>query len=340
VKRNTLIIIFVVCLIGFLIWLLKEPPVASSLARKMETAQTSNSIETNIATTPSQSSVASDAESRFKEGQSQMERIKRDSEAEVAKWKSTIIYYGKVIDEDGNPIQGANVSYNASALDNAFNQAQITGTVTSDDRGIFKIDGINGYTLMFQVSHSDYYSYPDNSTGFSKGSLPRKGYFSDTEDKAEIFRMHRKGNSVPLVHRRGGADVPVNAGLATVNFYGEQDRQVMGTLQIQARGDTPKNWSPTPYDWSVQLTVPNGGLVESTNQFDFLAPNTGYQSVIEIHMDKTQPVWSDTVVKTYFVKIATGYLRMGIRMRAKTPLYVSVDYYYNPDGSTNLESDK
>lgn len=256
---------------------------------------------------------------------------------EIFKWKSPIIYYGKVVDENGYPIQGARASYNASVLDSTFNQTQITGTVTSDERGIFKIDGINGYTLMLQVSHPNYYSYPDNSTGFSKGSLPRKGYYSDTEDRAEIFRMHKKGSPVPLVHRRGGADVPVNTGQATVNFSGEQDRQVIGTLQIQAWGDTPKNWSQTPYDWSVQLTVPNGGFIESTNQFDFMAPDTGYQTTIKINMAKDQPGWSDTVVKTYFVKLASGYLRMGIRMRAKTPLYVSLDYYYNPDGSRNLE---
>lgn len=152
--------------------------------------------------------------------------------------------------------------------------------------------------------------------------------------------MHSKGNPVPLVHRRGGADVPVNTGQATVNFWGEQDGQVVGVLQIQAWGDTPKNWSPTPYDWSVQLSVPNGGFAESTNQFDFVAPNVGYQPTIKINMAKDQPGWSDTVVKTYFVKLASGYLRMGIRMRAKTPLYVSLDYYYNPDGSCNLESDK
>jgi hypothetical protein len=190
---------------------------------------------------------------------------------------------------------------------------------------------------MVQLSHPDYYSFPDNPTGFDKRAVPRKGYFSDSEETADIFRMHSKGHPVPLVHRRGGADVPVNSGSIAVKFYGSQDKEVIGILQIEASGNTPKNWSPTPYDWSARLTVPGGGLVESTNQFDFVAPDSGYTESLKLDMNKNQPGWSDTINKSYFVKLPNGYLRMGIHIRAKTPVYTSLEYYYNPDGSQDLE---
>jgi len=259
-------------------------------------------------------------------------------QANVAMAQSPITYFGKVIDESNWPISGVTVSYTAYSLNASLEDVYNRGTVTTDGRGIFKVDGVQGINLMVELSHSNYYPYPDNSTGFDKRGLPRKGYFSDTEEKAEIFRMHRKGHPVPLVHRIGGADVPVNRGSATVKFYGGRDnRWVVGTLQIEASGNTPPNYSRTPYDWSVRLTVPDGGLVEFTNRFDFVAPDSGYQESIEIDMDKDQPGWSDTVTKSYFVKIPGGYLRMGIYIAAKTPLFTSLDYFYNPDGSQNLE---
>jgi len=267
----------------------------------------------------------------------QTEQTKRDSEAETILWQSPLLYYGKVVDENGAPIHGAVVSYGANSLSELQKEVYNTGTVTSDERGIFKIDGVRGVGLFIQLSHPRYYSYPDNSTGFDKRSLPKKGYYSDSEEKAELFRMHSKGSPAPLVHRRGGADVPVNSGSAAVAFYGQQDKQVVGTLEIQAWGRTPNNWSPTPYDWSVQLTVPNGGLLESTNQFDFVAPDSGYLQSIRIDMKMDQQGWSDSINKSYFIKLPNGYARMTIHLRAKTPLYSSLDYYYNPDGSANLE---
>ncbi len=202
-----------------------------------------------------------------------------------------------------------------------------------------KIDGVNGIGLMLQLTHPNYYPYPENSTGFDKRSVPKKGFYSDSEENAELFRMHSKGRPVSLVHRRGGANVPVNSGSATVNFVGQENSRIIGTLQIEASGNTPKNWNPEPYDWAVRLTVPDGGLIESTNQFDFVAPDSGYQQAVEIEMGKDQQGWSDSINKTFFVKSAAGYIRLGIHMRAKTPLYTSFEYYFNPDGSQNLESD-
>lgn len=265
------------------------------------------------------------------------EQAKSNSEQEIAMWQAPIQYFGKVVDENSQPITGVQVSYNASAMDTVRKEIQYTGLVSTDERGMFKIDGVNGVNLMLELSHPSYYAYPDNSTGFDKRSLPKKGFFSDCEERAESFRMHSKGHPVLLSHRRGGVDVPVNGGSAMVEFLGQQDKDVVGTLQIEASGNTPKNWSPKPYDWSVRLTVPNGGLVESTNQFDFNAPDSGYQRSIEIDMGQDQQGWSDTVDKSYFLKFQNVFARMKIHMRAKTPLYVSLEYFVNTDGTTNLE---
>jgi hypothetical protein len=269
--------------------------------------------------------------------QAHTDEFKSVVEVQITMAQAPLIYFGKVVDESNQPIAGVQVSYAVSTVNESREEVYNTGTVTSDERGIFKIDGVRGINLMVQLSHPNYYPYPDNSTGFDKRSVPGKGYFSDSEEKAELFRMHSKGHPVPLVHRRGGTDVPENDGARTVEFYGQQDKQVVGTLQIEASGDAPKNWSPTPYDWAVRLTVPGGGLVESTNQFDFVAPDSGYQQSVEIDMAKDQVGWSDTLNKSYFVQLPNGYLRMKIHMRAKTPLYTSLEYFYNPDGSRNLE---
>lgn len=272
--------------------------------------------------------------------QNRIEQIKRDEREYKLLWRTPLLFYGKVVDENGDPIPNVQVSYSGNALDESLTrEIRNRGTVTTDQRGIFKIDGINGIGLMFNLHHPGYYVYPDtyDNNGFDVRSPPKSGIVPDSEGNAAIFRMHSKGNPVSLVHRRSGADVPIGNGNAVVKLFGKEDGQIVGTLNIEAGGDTPKNWSPQPYDWSARLSVPGGGLVESSNHFEFVAPESGYQPSIEIKMSKNQPGWSDSADKWFFLKLPSGYARMRIHMRAKTPLYVSLEYYVNPDGSPNLE---
>ena len=83
-----------------------------------------------------------------------------------------------------------------------------------------------------------------------------------------------------------------------------------------------------------------GEFIERTNQFDFVAPSDGYISVLEWDFSKDMQKFPDSVAKTYFAKFSRGYARLGIYVGIKRPLLLSVDYDYNPDGSTNLEAKK
>jgi hypothetical protein len=205
-----------------------------------------------------------------------------------------------------------------------------TGTVTSDERGIFKIDGINGISLMLQLSHPDYYPYPDNSTGFDKRSLPKNGYFSDSEENAELFRMHSKGHPVPLISRGGGFHAPNDGSVANYPLRGNTRAEVLGQLQIQ--GWSGLRSSTYPYDWKVQLSLPNGGIIETTNYFDFIAPDSGYSDAATIEVNG-----SENVRKTYFLKVPAGYIRFKLEVIMGKDMFVTGQYDFNPDGSRNLE---
>ena len=229
------------------------------------------------------------------------------------------------------------VSYTAHAVTESLERIFNPGTVTSDERGIFKIDGVKGIGLMLQLSHPNYYPYPENSTGFDKRSVPRNGYFSDSEEKAELFGMHSKGHPVPLVHRADGINVPLDGTPTSLVLRGSDYNQKIGQLVVEASGNPPQRYNQQPFDWDAKITVPDGGLIEYTNQFDFVAPDNGYQSSVEFAFPKETVGWTDTVSKNYFIKLPSGYARLNIYIGAKRPLFFSVEYDYNPDGSPNLE---
>jgi len=273
--------------------------------------------------------------------QARFESMRQEMTNRALLWRTPLRYYGRVVDENGNPIAGARASYGGNALDETYtHETRNEGAVTTDTNGVFQIDGLRGIGLMVEVSHPDYYAYPENSTGFDVRSVPRSGYFSDSPERAEMFRMHNKGRPVPLVHHVDGVNVPLDGTPTALDLRATDYGQKIGRLVIQAYGTPPPRYNQQPFDWNVTVSVPAGGLIEYTDRFDFVAPEGGYQASAAFAYPKETAGWTDTVSKNFFVKLPSGYARLNIYLRAKRPLFFSIEYDYNADGSRNLERAK
>jgi len=260
--------------------------------------------------------------------------MESEMEREVILWQSSLLYYGRVVDENDAPIFGAQAAYSANSMDASLVEFENKGTATTDARGIFKIEGVRGVGLMVQVTHPGYYAYPTNSTGFDKRSLPQKGYFSDSEENAEVFRMHRKGHPVPLIHRRAGTDAPMNGTPIRVDLFSETRQRSIAELSIQAWTKAPSEVPGKLCDWKVRLGVPGGGIVESTNQFESVAPGDGYREFADIEVSG-----AESVRKNYFLSTSNGFLLLKTYFISGKALFASLEYFLNPDHSRNLELD-
>ena len=327
-KQFRLVLLVIVVLV--LIWLFKKHPAISQSPEKREVVETNTTAQIEKTNTAIRTPVTTASKNGYQEIQAHMELIKQRHEQETALAQSPLLYYGKVVDESNQPIAGVQVSYTAHALSESREEVFNPGTVTSDERGFFKIGGINGIGLMLQISHPNYYPYPENSTGFDKRSIPRKGYFSDNEENAELFRMHSKGHPVPLILRGGGFHKPHDGSVAIYPLRGNTRAEILGQLQVQGwNGVRSDN---NPYDWKVQLTMPEGGIIESTNYFDFVAPESGYSESVVFQVSG-----GEMARKQYFLKLPHGYIRFKLEVIMGKDMFVSGDYYYNPDSSRNLE---
>jgi protocatechuate 3,4-dioxygenase beta subunit len=331
-KLFWLIISMLVILAFFLLFRRERQTNSGTITTNESAEERANSAEEKrIQTEPSRPPAAVNEQANvMQEMRDRKEQMRRDSEREVAMWQSPILYFGKVVDESNQPISGVEVSYRASALNEARSEVENSGKATSDSRGIFKIDGVKGIGLMLDLSHPNYYPYPENSTGFDKRSLPRKRYFSDSEENAELFRMHSKGTPVPLIFRGGGFHAPNDGSIANFPLRGRTRAEILGQLQIQ--GWNSVRAETNPYDWKIQLTLPSGGLIESTNYFGFVAPQTGYSESLNFQISG-----GEMTRKQFFLKLPSGYIRFKLQVIMGKDMFVSGDYYYNPDGSRNLE---
>jgi hypothetical protein len=342
-KNNFVILFACVIVVLILFWFLHQRPSNSPVARPVELLQTNKAVpiqQPDRRVTMQSNTMPASASSMHTahDIRAQIEQTKQAMTNMALLWRTPLLYYGKVIDESNQPISGVRVSYGGNSINESLIQeTRNEGSVTTDERGIFKIDGLYGIGLMFQLSHPNYYPYPDNSTGFDVRSRPRDGIVEDSETHARIFHMHSKGHPVPLMHRADGINVPLDGTAKTLDLRGTDYNQKIGQLVVEATGNPPQRYDQQPFDWDAKVIVPDGGLIEYTNQFDFVAPDSGYQSSVEFAFPKEVTGWTDTVSKNYFVKLPSGYMRLNIYIGAKRPLFFSVEYDYNPAGSPNLE---
>jgi hypothetical protein len=158
-----------------------------------------------------------------------------------------------------------------------------------------------------------------------------------TREKPVILTLRRQSHAEPLIFVSSrqidlsSSDGATTVDLATGHIGG-------GQLRIVSRlGDT----SLPHFDWSYDLGLPGGGLIERSEKFEFEAPAEGYSQSVQISMSSAESGWTADVTKEYFAKLPDGrYARFSINLYPGKRNFVVVESYVNPaQGNRNLEFD-
>lgn len=263
-----------------------------------------------------------------------------------------ITFYGKVVDEKGNPIPRAEVLY--TALDKFWKDGTKYKSV-SDDKGLFTLSGIKGGALYVSVEKEDYYVVHQYSAGgFSATMIPTPelterirppyegGYDRPlpTKENPAVFVLRKKGEAEPLAEIDGRQyDVPKNGEPIEINLLTKQVGR--GHLKIECWTEPISH--KDHFNWRYRISVPGGGLADRKGEFNFEAPLEGYRLVDEFGMNATDGKWTSNFEKQYFLKLHDGnYARVNIDFHPETGNdwnFISLKSYINPRGSRNLEFD-
>jgi hypothetical protein len=275
--------------------------------------------------------------------ENRINQVKADIEQGYQEWKTPIEFYGKVIDENTNSVSDANVHFVWTDLSPLGNSEAET---TSDGEGLFSLKDVSGKHLIVQVSKPGYYSYqPFGAAFFYAGE--NQNFVPDAASPV-VFRLKKKGIAEPLVHvqapmggpkgfriAKDGAAVEVSLATGTTVPLGQ------GDLRIQCW--TSDQTAPgQKYAWKCQVSVPNGGLLETSGGLDFEAPLNGYlaSDVIDMSTNLESDSWSSQATRTYFLRLANGtYARTSFQIIAGGDHFFQIESFLNPSGSRNLEFD-
>lgn len=253
-------------------------------------------------------------------------------------FSAPITFYGKVIDQHGQPVSGATIHY--SAADQYFGKgSKYEGA--SDASGAFSIAGLKGAGLFVSVYKDGYAGTSRSGASFGYG-VPSANQPPSVDNPA-VFLLRKKDPPEPLIVVDKNIVVPKDGTRVEINLTsGRPVPSGHGDFIIECRADGQETDERGRYDWQCRLTVPGGGLTERSDvEFEFEAPVEGYQPVKEFRMPRNAGRWKDSFEENYFVKLANGsYARMRFRLTTGGDHFASLTSYLNPTpGSRNLEYD-
>jgi hypothetical protein len=241
-------------------------------------------------------------------------------------WKMPVNFYGKIIDQAAQPVQGAKIRFQWTDTSAAGTAEKFT---ESDAQGMFFLTGERGKNLGVYVSKDGYHAVHDGRGNFEYAAFFEPNFIEPDPNNPVVFQLIKKQEAQPLIKAEREIRLP-QIGSTTAVPLNDTTALEVSLLANHIRPDQP---------WTMRVAVTGGGLQTAADEFPVEAPTDGYQSTVAIDRKSPKPSgWSGLYQGgVLYVKTAQGYGRVEIRMLAGDNR-ARVTTYLNPSGSRNLES--
>lgn len=249
---------------------------------------------------------------------------------------SPIQFYGKVVDENNQPIKGASVRFVWSHLW-PLAEGTLSTNVVSDREGLFFIADAIGESLCVYVSKANYYNVGSmNIDSFKYSSYLGATPFHSDPSSPTVFHLRKKGSGVDLISATLTVKMARDATPVFVDFIKKHSGD-NGQLVLSQTKPSYETWKQAT-SWTFKMEIPDGGFIEQSDEFPFEAPSAGYKSKIVFDFRNNQPDWDKPISKSYYFVFGTPphYGRLSIETDI-TWGGARISYSINPEDSRNLE---
>lgn len=250
-------------------------------------------------------------------------------------------FYGKVVDQSGKPVVGAKINLQTQA--NYFDEnrsEQKPFTLETDQNGDFNLIGAYGAIVTVSSIEKDGYELSKKANRTFSYTVPAE-FYSDPE-KPVVFRMWKEAGKESLVGSAWHGKIACDGTSVGFDLY-RGTRSPGGSLQITCTR-TPLNFeltSPQPFDYKFKITIRDGGIQPTGDEFTYLAPDNGYSTSVTTERKPGDPKWGGGLSQEFYIKTSKGeFGRLSIEWDAghrPAPTPLKWDCSINPSGSRNLE---
>ena len=345
-KRTIIFLLCVAAVIGLLLFLLRKTEQTPEPASATEIHAT-NSLATNNTTQQNPAAAhqapASIATPKMPEYDLTTEAEKNAKARQMLEAQNKPIeLWAEVVDQDNTPLSGVKV------------EAEIGHFVWPPEQ---YPNGVSSNLELFTDANGQFHIEDNSATGV--GVILQKDGYEQESPKGNGYTLGSGGGTKdnPVVLKMWSTNVLQKLVTGEKHFHMTPDGRPYfinlssGVISETGDGDL-KVWIKYPaqvtrgqlYDWSCEIEVPNGGLLEETdsNSSMFSAPTDGYIQTFRLQQQIKGGQSGSIGEKRFYINLNNGqeYGRMTIDLIApyndEIPGLIRLSYAINPSGSRIL----
>lgn len=242
---------------------------------------------------------------------------------ETTRYDVPITFYGRVVDQDGNPVWHARVLGTTTKVKDFSVDELLEGKVrlvtdsVGEDTGLtgtFRLGGqryrMKGRLLEIEIEKYGYDS-------------PPKAHFVYDPERQDVLHRPDPRNPVVFVLHRNEEPYDSRSDRVTFNIEGFDPERIytvdllenrayigvseLGDLVVEAHNEgrgmdevTQRPVRGHDFKWSVALRMPGGGLIDSGEKLNWPMPKEGYQETIGYRSPKAKQELSPDLKRQYF----------------------------------------
>jgi hypothetical protein len=255
-----------------------------------------------------------------------------------------IDFYGRVQDQFGNPVSGAEITGSIIYDNGSSNGVREIKTV-ADANGSFEFHGGNGESLSV-IPRKEGYALGSAEAGFKFSHFYPEARHVPNPSQPAVIEMRKLQGAERLIHFQSKAYVPLDGTPARFDLQTGRRVETGGDIIIRIESSPAPNVTEK-YDWKATVQPVNGGLITSGTEFEKMydAPESGYEPQFVVSFQKNAQPWSNGFNGGFYLRSrgGSGYGKLGLGINTDIvkngAVLVMLNAYVNPAGSRNLELD-
>ena len=261
------------------------------------------------------------------------EMVKREKRMWDLLFMIPIWFYGKVVDQYGQPVPQAQVKL--SAANTLFGPGDKRQMMT-DDQGKFSVKGLHGIALVVMTEKKGYRTMTNSYGNFgyvfcAGGEAPHRFPWNPA-----VFQLWKIGKTENLISFSSVLKPKGNDDIVYFNFLNGKKSNGTNAISVQTwitDVSIEKNKNPE-FSWKAVINVPGGGIIQNTNSesFDIEAPIDGYKESVLINMPFDATRWTPIIKNKYYIRFSDGcYASADIKLNVNTyGRCIYLDTHMNP----------
>jgi hypothetical protein len=268
--------------------------------------------------------------------------VKEKSIAFAKKNNAPIAFYGRVVDQDGKPLEGVAIDFYVTAIPTIpvlwGPDERTKGSCVTNQNGLFSVEGKRG--VSFGVTSLRKTGYRESGY-YEQGHARYEPYGSERhlpdQDKSVDFMLIRE--DLPKAQEAYDKRLKLNwnAETTTVDLG-----PVIGKLEFTAsRTGRDANDTMKKFEWEVKMRAIGFTLTKLEDKNERMAPLAGYTSNGQIRFSPDKKTWKLRTEESYAIRTDSGtYGIMNLSVYGDGDdggMSGSVTVYLNKSGARNID---